>query len=266
MSTSGLTISQLARLSKVTVRTLHHYDDIGLFRAGARTHAGYRLYQQEDLQRLQQILFFRELGFPLEEIRRILSDPTFDVCAALVMQRELLVEKISHLQRVLGAVDQALANNQESFMRPSPESEESNEKLSSAELFEVFGRDPSEDDAEVIQRWGDTEAQRGSSKRTALYRRAQWLTIKQESDQIVTDLAEVMARGVAAGEDPSTAIAERHRQHIERWFYPCSPTMHAALGQLYVQDPRFAAYYDSVRTGLSAFARDAWQANARSAG
>jgi MerR family transcriptional regulator, thiopeptide resistance regulator len=255
MATKPHTVSQLARLSKVSVRTLHHYDEIGLFRATARTTAGYRLYGPDDLERLQQILFFRELGFPLEEIRRIVSDTTFDVKAALTLQRQLLVEKISHLHRILGAVDRALAAREEDQM-PRPATPE--------EMFEVFGNDSKEHEPEVQARWGETDAYRESAGRAGKYSKAQWQQIKDEGDQIVIDLAAVMARGIPATAPEATAIAERHRQHVERWFYPCSPAMHAGLGQMYIQDERFAAFYEGIRVGLTEYVRDAWQANAAS--
>ena len=89
----ALTVSQVAKLTGVSVRALHHYDEIGLLRPSGRSGAGYRLYSEGDLERLQQVLFFRALELPLEEIHRIMTDPRFDVAAALRMQRQLLGEK-----------------------------------------------------------------------------------------------------------------------------------------------------------------------------
>lgn len=253
MSSKGLSVSQLAKLSKVSVRTLHHYDEIGLFRAGRRSAAGYRRYQQEDLERLQQILFFRELGFPLEEIRRIVTDSAFDVAAALVLQRQLLMEKIAHLHQVVGAVDRALA---------AKRGDEMSKPATPEEMFEVFGQDVTQHEPEVKERWGATEAYRESARRTKQYTKAQWQEIKDEGERITLDLAAALAAGHAATDPAAMDVAERHRQHIERWFYPCAPAMHAGLGQMYVDDPRFAATYEAVRPGLAAYARDAWQANA----
>jgi MerR family transcriptional regulator, thiopeptide resistance regulator len=259
MSSKSLSVSQLAKLSKVSVRTLHHYEEIGLFPAGGRTASGYRRYGQEDLERLQQILFFRELGFPLEEIRRIVTDPEFDVAAALVLQRQLLMEKITHLHQVVGAVDRALSTKRGDVMSHPATPEE---------MFEVFGKDPVEREAEVAEvkeRWGPTEAYQESARRTAKYSKAQWQTIKEEADQINADLAAALGRGVPATAPEATAIAERHRQHTERWFYPCTPAMHGVVAQMYVEDPRFQATYEAIRPGLAAYARDAWQANAANA-
>src|SRR5262245_46166947 len=103
------TVSQVSRLARLSVRALHHYDEIGLLTPSARSEAGYRLYSEADLERLQQILFFRELAFPLEEIRKILDDPGFDRRAALLMQRTLLEERAGQTRALIAAVDRALA-------------------------------------------------------------------------------------------------------------------------------------------------------------
>src|SRR5512132_4642698 len=104
----SLTVSQLAKLAGVSVRTLHHYDEVDLVRPSARSEAGYRLYEHADLERLQQVLFFRELGFPLEEIGRIVRSPDFDVRSALLMQRELLRERAERVEQLRKAVEAAL--------------------------------------------------------------------------------------------------------------------------------------------------------------
>src|SRR5438128_6645666 len=104
----GLTVSRLARLAGISVRTLHHYDEIGLLKPSGRALNGYRVYERAQLQRLQQILFYRELEFPLEEIARIMADPSFDVLAALLQQRQLLEQKAVKVRALLGAVDAAI--------------------------------------------------------------------------------------------------------------------------------------------------------------
>src|SRR3954452_24844647 len=109
----ALTVSQVARMTGVSVRALHHYDEIGLLRPSGRSDAGYRLYGPADLERLQQVLFFRELGFPLEEIARIVTDPGFDLGTALRMQREMLGQKLVRTHALIAAVDAALARLQE---------------------------------------------------------------------------------------------------------------------------------------------------------
>ncbi|MFY2562326.1 MerR family transcriptional regulator [Corallococcus terminator] len=247
----ALTVSQVARLAKVSVRALHHYDELGLLCPSGRSEAGYRLYTQADLERLQQVLFFRELAFPLEEIRRILSDARFDLRAALLMQRQLLSERASRLDALRRTVDQAL------------EALEQGKPMDNEKMFEAFGDfDPSKYEAEVKERWGDTEAYRESARRTSRYKKEEWSAIKAEQDRILGALAEQLVAGRPATDPEVLALAEAHRQFITKWFYPCSHVMQRSFGEMYVSDSRFTENLDSVRPGLARYMRDAFVANA----
>jgi MerR family transcriptional regulator, thiopeptide resistance regulator len=247
----ALTVSQLAKLAGVTVRTLHHYDELGLVRPSQRSQAGYRLYEDHDMQRLQQVLFFRELGFPLEEISRIVNDSAFDVRAALLMQRELLRERAERAQALLRAVDAAL------------DALEKGKAMTKEDMFEVFGDfDVEKYDAEARERWGDTEAYKESARRTARYTKQEWVRIKDEGERIQGRLAELMESGHGSADPEVMDTAEAHRQYIERWFYSCSRAMHRGLGELYVQDPRFTVSLDRHSPGLAEFMRNAFRANA----
>jgi DNA-binding transcriptional MerR regulator len=246
------TVSEVARIATVSVRTLHHYDDLGLLLPSARTEAGYRLYTDADLERLQQILFFRELGFPLEEIGRMLSDPAYDRRAALAMQRQLLGEKITRLTAMLAAVD------------ATARALEGGSTMSKEALFEVFGNDdPTRYEAEAEQRWGNTEAFRESKKRTARYGKKEWAELKAEGDALFARLAALAAAGHRVDDPEVMDVAEAHRAHIEKWFYPCPPELHRGLGQLYVNDPRFGESLDRLGAGLATFAAEAFAANAQ---
>jgi len=247
----ALTVSQVAKLSGVSVRALHHYDEIGLLSPGARTDAGYRLYDDDDLQRLQQVLFFRELGFPLEQIQRIVTDRDFDLQAALRMQRQLLTEKAARIHALIGAVDARLGAIERGTM------------LSKEEMFEVFGEfDPAEHEEEAQRRWGETDAYKESARRTKRYTKQDWLRIKEEGAANVEALARALDAGTPADDPSVMALAEQHRQHIDRWFYPCSREMHRGLGEMYVADPRFSEVYERVRPGLARYLRDAIVAKA----
>ena len=247
----AMTVSQVARLTGVSIRTLHYYDEVGLLRPSGRSEAGYRLYAPADLNRLQQVLFFRELGFSLEEILRIVSEPGFDVGAALRTQRQLLTEKAVRLQALLTAVDQAIARVE----RGDPM-----ETQDVKEMFKDFR--PQEYAAEVEQRWGDTEAYRESKRRTAGYTQRDFAAIKAESEALLGQLAALLEAGAAPTSPAAMDAAEGHRQHIERWFYRCPKSLHRGLGELYVNDPRFTANIDRVRSGLAAYACAAFRANA----
>ncbi len=245
------TVGEVAKLAKVSVRTLHHYDSIGLLDPSGRTEAGYRLYEMPDLERLQQVLFFRELGFSLDEIRAAMLGPAFDRGEALRAQRELLAEKARRTEAMLSKIDEALA------------ALEGGTTMDEKDMFEVFGDfDPREFADEVKERWGGTDAYRESISR---YKRMSKNDLKQiiaEGDAIEAAFAEMLDAG-ASPEDPAVQeLVEQHRLHIETW-YPCSKEMHANLGRMYVEDARFTKHYDDRREGLARFVCDAIQVAAR---
>ncbi len=244
----GYPIGHVARAARVSVRALHHYDEIGLVKPSARSAKGYRLYTPADLERLQQALFYRELGFPLEEILRILADPAFDRRGALVAQRARLAERAERAAALVALVDRTIARL------------ETGETMTPEEMFDGF--DPSKYEEEARARWGATESYAESARRTSRYTKEDWTRIRAESDSITRAFAEQMKQGTPPSAAPAMDVAERHRLHIDRWFYPCSPRMHVALGEMYVGDPRFAANYDKVRPGLAVYVRDAIRANA----
>jgi len=248
------TVGQLAALAHVTVRALHHYDEIGLLTPTGRTDAGYRRYSERDVERLQQVLFYRELGFPLDRIAALLDGET-DPAAHLRTQRRLLTERIARLQALVSAIDQTMEAN-EMGLRLKPE-----------ERFEVFGDFVPEDhEAEARARWGSSPAFDESQRRAAKYSKDDWLQLKKEAGDIVEGLAAAMGAGVSADNVEAMDLAERHRQHITRWFYNCSYEIHRGLGEMYVTDPRFTTHYDAAAPGLAVYVRDAILANARRAG
>ena len=247
-------VGQAAGLAGVTIRTLHHYDEIGLLSPSGRSAVGYRIYEEADLERLQRILFYRELGFALEEIATIVDDPRTDVVGHLRRQRELLTERIKRLRAMVEAIDYEM-EAQTMGIRLTPE-----------ERFEVFGDFRPEDYAEEAeQRWGDTEAYRQSQRRVASYTKEDWQQIKAE-EEVRANLAAAFAAGLAPDSDEALAAAEAHRQHITRWFYDCSYDIHRGLTDMYVNDDRFRAHYDALAPGLAQFIREAAHANANRAG
>ena len=157
------TVGAVARLAGVSVRTLHHYDEIGLLTPSDRSGAGYRRYADEDLDRLQRILFYRELGFGLDEIRTVMTDGQADASVHLRRQHALLLKRIERLMRMATAVETAM------------EARSMGIPLTPEERFEVFGDfDPDEHAAEVEERWGDGEPYRESQRRVARYTKADW--------------------------------------------------------------------------------------------
>lgn len=244
-------VNDVARISGVSIRALHHYHAIDLLVPTGRTEAGYRLYTDADLLRLQQILIGRELGFSLEEIGRSLDDPGFDPRTALVEQRRRLEAKAQAVSGMLRAVDAALAVV--AFDRRG-------EVMEMQDMFGGF--DPAKYEDEAREKWGGTDAYRESSRRVQGYTPDDWKQQQAEQGAIYAEAAAALG----AGADPAGAavvdIAERHRLSIDRWFYPCSRAMHAGLADMYEADERFAASIDRAGTGLAAFLAVAIRANA----
>ncbi|MEV7803128.1 MerR family transcriptional regulator [Microbispora sp. NPDC088329] len=247
----GYSVGQVARFAGITVRTLHHYDEIGLLTPGERSAAGYRRYTEPDLERLQQVLFYRELGFSLEEIAAILDDPGADPMTHLRHQHELLRRRIGRLEEMAAAVQRAM------------EARKMGISLTPEERFEVFGDfDPDRYAEEAEERWGGTDAFEQSRRRTARYTKDDWRAITAEAEEVLEAFAAAFTEGAPADGERATDVAERHRAHITRWFYDCTYEIHKGLGEMYVSDPRFADNYERVAEGLSRYVRDAVHANA----
>ncbi|MFI2764587.1 MerR family transcriptional regulator [Streptomyces echinatus] len=243
-------VGQVAGFAGITVRTLHHYDEIALLAPSERTHAGHRRYSDADLDRLQQILFYRQLGFPLDEVAALLDDPDADPRAHLRRQHELLTARIEKLQKMAAAVEHAM------------EARTMGISLTPEEKFEVFGDfDPDRYADEVTERWGDTEAYRQSQGRTASYTKEDWKRITGEMDAIHHRMAGLLAGGVPADSEAAMDVAEEHRRFITGTYYDCGHEMHACLGEMYVADERFTATYEAIRPGLAVYMRDAIVAN-----
>ena len=250
----SMTVGAVARLAGVTVRTLHHYDEIGLLNASSRTDAGYRRYSDADLDRLQRILFYRELGFGLDDIKTVMTDGNADAVGHLRRQHAMLLDRIGRLRRMATAVETAM------------EARTMGISLTPEERFEVFGdHDPDEYAAEVEERWGGTEPYRESMRRVASYTKADWQRIKAEGEAAVKQVVVAMHAGKPADSEDAMAGAEAHRRQINDAFYECSSEMHVGLAEMYLADPRFTATYEKIAPGLARYLHDAIKANALNA-
>lgn len=242
------TVGEVARSVGVTVRTLHHYDEIGLVVPSERSSAGYRLYTRDDLERLQHVVVYRRLEMPLDEIGDLLKSG--DAAEHLRRQRTAVMARLDDLAELVTAIDNALEKTM------------NDQEMTHDDMKELFGGDFYDYEGEAEERWGETDAWKQSQRRTKNYGRAEWEQIKAETDQIQETLTRLMTSGVAYDTVEAMDAVEEHRQQITRWFYDCSPAMHRNLGDLYISDPRFTASYDEHASGLSTWVRDAIYANA----
>jgi MerR family transcriptional regulator, thiopeptide resistance regulator len=250
----GLTVGATASAVGVTVRTLHHWDAMGLVRPSGRTVGGYRLYSAADIARVHRVLVYRELGLPLADIGVLLDTPATDAAVPLRNQRAQLVERISRLRRMVDAVDRMIEATNSGIL------------LSAEEQISIFGKSwQPERVADARDRWGDTVQWAQYAERTAGMTAEDWRQVAKNTSALDGDLAAAKRAGVGPGSAEGNALAERHRASIGVYFH-CTHSMQVCLGRKYVAEPGFTAHYDAMGPGLTWWLRDLIDANARAQG
>lgn len=245
-------INELASMAGVSLRTLRYYDEIGLLSPESRSPAGYRLYNDDDLAKLQQILFWRELDFPLDRIKQLINEPGIARQQALITQAGLLEERARHFMRLAELARHTL--DHEKGVRKME-----NKDLFSAFNYEKMMEDQKQYEAEVEERWGGTEAYRISRERTAAYTKEDWERINAIQVQNLSDLAGLFQAGVPYDDPEVMKVVARNLKFMNDTFYPCNLEMFSCLGNMYVSDERFTAFYDRIAPGLAAYYNEAIQ-------
>ena len=230
-------ISDVARLTGITVRTLHYYDEIGLLKPSEVTQAGYRVYNDTDLEVLQQILFFRELDFSLEDIRKIMQNPAYEKESALRKQKELLLQKRSRLDSLIALVDKTLRGEQDMSFRQFDTAKIEETKKKYAE--------------EAKQRWGDTSAYAEYEKKSRSYSDAQQNMLDGEGARILSAFGQ--NRSLAPDSAQAQALVKKWQAYITSHYYTCTKEILSCLGQMYVVDARFTQHIDQYGAGTAAF-------------
>lgn len=236
-----LIVSEVAKLSGVSVRTLHYYDEIGLLPPSLVNEKGYRYYEDGDIERLQEILFFRELDFSLKEIARILSRPDYDRREALERQKHLLALRRDRISDLIALLDANLRG----------------EKRMSFKEFDMkdIEQAKSEYGREAMERWGSTDSYAESAKKTARYGAADWERITAQSNELTTQFAALVGTNPQSRE--AQDLVRAWQQYISENFYTCTDQMLAGLAEMYVADERFRKSIDKAGEGSAAFMRDA---------
>lgn len=237
------TVQQLANLAGITTRTLHHYDEIGLLKPARIKSNGYRQYEEAELLRLQQILFFRELEFPLEEIRKILDNPRFDMATALADHRKLIEIRKKRMDDLLKTIDQTLKKVTKK------------KTMDDKELYAGFSNEEAEAYAkEAKVRWGHTDAYKQSQERVKKMSKEQFAQIGKEGDELQKEIVLHMDKG-----PESPIIQKLITKHYEnlRHFYEPNLELYRGLADMYVSDPRFATHFKKYHPDLPEFMRDA---------
>ncbi len=236
------TVKQLADLAGITARTLRWYDRIGLLEPSRSGDNGYRLYGEEDALVLQQILFYRELGLPLEEIARIVKDPAFDPLAALESHRAAIADRIGRLRRLAESVDETIAHLKEGLI------------MEEKKLFRAFSEEETEALRKEAEAEYDPETVRASHRLWNSYSGAKKKEILDEGNRIYAELAKEMSKGPGAPE--VQALVGRWREHMSNFWTP-EPEQLAPLAAMYAEDPRFRSNFESFAPGLAEFMAEA---------
>lgn len=235
-------VKEVSDLSGVSIRTLHHYDEIGLLSPSQKTPAGYRLYSAADLEKLQQILFFKELGFSLKTIKEIIQSPSFDRHEALQIQKKLLLEKRARLDKMIDLIEKTIKH------------EKGEIEMSNKEKFAGFDFSHNPYEQEARERWGD-EAVDQSNARLAKMSKEEQKQMGEQMNAIYRKLAH-LKDNPPESEEAQAAIGE--------WFTFLNGTVgnyslaaFKGLGEMYVSDERFTKNIDEFGDGLAKFMRDA---------
>ncbi|MBS4190602.1 MerR family transcriptional regulator [Bacillus sp. FJAT-49705] len=242
------TVQKLARLAGVSTRTLRYYDEIEILKPARINSSGYRIYGQEEVDRLQQILFYRELGVSLDSIKNIVTSPSFEGAIALKEHREKLLEKRQQLDLLIANVEKTIALT------------EGRIHMSDKEKFEGFKKKMVEDNEkkygkEIRDKYGNDIVDKSNAK---------FMNMTQKENEEVTNLANevqvTLAKAFATG-DPASELAQKatdlHKQWLCYYWSEYSKEAHAGLAQMYVDDERFTAHYDKEQPGTAEFLRDA---------
>jgi DNA-binding transcriptional MerR regulator len=234
------TVKEVAALSGVSVRTLHYYDSIGLLEPESTTRAGYRLYGEKQLARLQQIMFLRELDFSISDISGILASGG-SARDMLEKQRELLLKKRDRLDGLVGLIENLIEG----------------EDIMGFEKFDMTEIETSKElyRKEAAERWGGTEAFRQSEEKTAAYTKEDWQAVSAEMQSVLGGFVGIMDKGPSSPE--ARAAVEKLQAHITTRYYDCTNEILAGLGEMYVKDERFKNNIDKNAEGLASFINEA---------
>lgn len=251
---ASYTIDRLARMAGVTTRTLRHYDHIGLLKPSRLSASNYRVYGQAQVDRLQQILLYREMELPLECIRQLLDDPSFDEAQALIAHRAALIERQAQLSRLIKTVDQTIKSVKEGI------------PMSDQAKFEGFKRQLIDENekkygSEVREKYGADAVDASNRKLLHMIEEAY-----HQMQHTEAQLKERLGRAVQSQCDPAgeegRAVFELHKAWLKNTWSQYSAEAHKGVAQMYVEDERFTAYYDKDQPGCAAFLRDAVHAHA----
>lgn len=254
-SADGLTVGQVSTRLGVTIRALHHWDEVGLARSSLSTATGYRLYTAVDLERLHRIVVYRELGLGLERIRAILDDSATNEAGALRAQRKQVADRTEHLQQLGAGLDRMIDAHKHALL------------LTIEEQTAISGPQWNPDwSAQARQRYEGTSEWQQYVKQSASRIPEEWQVIADTVAALDRALGEAMGAGFTPGSPEAHQLVERHRAVFAASYFPLTRQMQVCLGRMYESDAAFAAHYDDTRTGLAEWFRQSIDVNAHAHG
>ncbi len=238
-------VKEVSELTGISVRMLHHYDKIGLLRPTAISESGYRLYNDNDLKLIQQILIYRELDFSLKEIKEILSDENLDLKETLRIQKQFIIDKRNRLNKIVETIENTIKDMEGEFI------------MNKKGMFEGFDIEKHNKlyEEEVENKYGKSDAYKESKEKTSKYSKEDWNNIMGEIDDLYKNLAELMDRDVSDEEVQS--LVHQWRLLISKNFYQCSIEIFKRLADMYIYDERFTKNIDKYGEGFTNFLSEA---------
>lgn len=241
------TVKKLAQISGVSVRTLHFYDEVGLLKPSYYGENGYRYYEEEQLYLLQQILFYRELGFELRQIQEVLSRGDFDKIEALKSHKRILEKDAERMKKLIITIDKTIDRMK------------GKKTMSDQEIYFGFTREKQEGyEQELINRYGDQAEKliKESKKNLKHWKKEDYAKVKQEGEELHRELAQAIEKKLTAKSPEVQALIRRHFQMIQQFYTP-TKEVYTCLGQLYIEHPDFRKLYDSFHPKLAEFLAEA---------
>lgn len=237
-------IKEFGELTGVSVRTLHYYDEIGLLKpCCVDEHNGYRFYDENSLERMQEILFYRELDFSLKDIQEILQNPNYNKSEALEKQKHLLVLKNERIKRLINALDNAMKGV----------------NIMDKNVFDnsEYKKVRNEYAAEARKKWGKTSAYKESQNKTADYSKDKWNEVNGEMNSLIAEFAKLKANNVKPSDKKAQTLVKAWQDMITRNYYNCTDEILCGLGQMYIADERFTKNIDKFGDGTASYISEA---------
>ncbi|MGL4522324.1 MAG: MerR family transcriptional regulator [Bacilli bacterium] len=236
-------VKQVAAHTGISVRTLHHYHQIGLLQPHTIHDNGYRFYDESNMETLYLILFYREIGYSLQTIAQLISGDEESVLAQFKKQKELLTLKKAQLDTMLFTLEKLIKGDQLMKQKPFVNNEFEKHRAAYAE--------------EAKARYGQSDAYKESVQKTSTYSKEEWETAQKDSARIFTLFATAQHEGLSPNDDAVHHIVQQWQQHITTFYYNCTDEILAGLGEMYVADERFTQNIDQYGVGVAVFMSEA---------